>query len=156
MITVTGTSGTLAHLDASAFQVFDTAGRFCIVPEDQVGYPLLACGQPDRRSTNRSAASGCRRCATPATSWSCTSSTARRSPPGTDRRRDLRAAVERLLQSVGLGGEGSGAGVDPVHRQRVSREVLAGTFDVPERELPVLPFTPIDPLIVPRVNPVDP
>jgi hypothetical protein len=42
MITVTGTSGTLAHLDASAFQVFDTAGRFCIVPEDQVGYPLLA------------------------------------------------------------------------------------------------------------------
>jgi oxalate decarboxylase len=37
-----------------------------------------------------------------------------------------------------------------------SREVLAGTFDVPERELPVLPFTRIDPLIVPRVNPVDP
>ena len=37
-----------------------------------------------------------------------------------------------------------------------SREVLAATFDVPERLLPVFPFTPEDPLIVPRLNPVDP
>ncbi|WP_420122894.1 cupin domain-containing protein [Nakamurella sp.] len=37
-----------------------------------------------------------------------------------------------------------------------SREVLAATFDVPERLLPVFPFTPDDPLIVPRRNPVDP
>jgi len=37
-----------------------------------------------------------------------------------------------------------------------SREVLAATFDVPERLLPVFPFTPADPLIVPRRNPVDP
>jgi oxalate decarboxylase len=37
-----------------------------------------------------------------------------------------------------------------------SREVLAATFDVPERLLPAFPFTPEDPLIVPRRNPVDP
>ena len=37
-----------------------------------------------------------------------------------------------------------------------SREVLAATFDVPERLLPAFPFTPADPLIVPRRNPVDP
>lgn len=33
-----------------------------------------------------------------------------------------------------------------------SREVLAATFDIPERELPEFPFTPIDPLIVQRRN----
>lgn len=33
-----------------------------------------------------------------------------------------------------------------------SREVLAATFDIPERELPEFPFTPIDPLIVQRHN----
>lgn len=37
-----------------------------------------------------------------------------------------------------------------------SREVLAATFDVPERLLPVFPLTPEDPLIVSRRNPVDP
>ncbi len=37
-----------------------------------------------------------------------------------------------------------------------SREVLAATFDVPERLLPTFPFTPEDPLIVPRRNPTDP
>ena len=40
-IVVTGTQGTVAEMDASAFHVFDGAGRLCIVPEDQVGYPLL-------------------------------------------------------------------------------------------------------------------
>lgn len=37
-----------------------------------------------------------------------------------------------------------------------SREVLCAAFGVPERALPRLPFTPIDPLIVERVNPRDP
>ncbi|NAS20629.1 cupin domain-containing protein [Herbidospora sp. NEAU-GS84] len=37
-----------------------------------------------------------------------------------------------------------------------SREVLAASFGLPERELPQFPFTPIDPLIVPRLNPSDP
>jgi len=37
-----------------------------------------------------------------------------------------------------------------------SREVLAATFQVPERALPDFPFTPIDPLIVARNNPRDP
>ncbi len=37
-----------------------------------------------------------------------------------------------------------------------SREVLSATFGVPERNLPEFPFTPIDPLIVGRVNPRDP
>ncbi len=37
-----------------------------------------------------------------------------------------------------------------------SREVLAATFQVPERLLPQFPETPVDPLIVSRVNPVDP
>ncbi len=37
-----------------------------------------------------------------------------------------------------------------------SREVLAATFDVPERLLPAFPFTPVDPLIVARRNPLDP
>jgi oxalate decarboxylase len=36
-----------------------------------------------------------------------------------------------------------------------SREVLAASFGVPESELPQFPPTPIDPLIVGRVNPVD-
>ncbi|MEV4364224.1 MULTISPECIES: cupin domain-containing protein [unclassified Nonomuraea] len=37
-----------------------------------------------------------------------------------------------------------------------SREVLAASFGIPERELPQFPFTPIDPLIVARANPSDP
>ncbi len=37
-----------------------------------------------------------------------------------------------------------------------SREVLAASFDIPERALPQLPFTPVDPLIVGRPNPLDP
>ena len=37
-----------------------------------------------------------------------------------------------------------------------SREVLAAAFSVPERELPSLPYTPVDPLIVERINPRDP
>jgi oxalate decarboxylase len=37
-----------------------------------------------------------------------------------------------------------------------SREVLSAAFGVPVADLPVFPFTPIDPLIVDRVNPVDP
>ena len=37
-----------------------------------------------------------------------------------------------------------------------SREVLAASFGVPEGELPKFPFTPIDPLLVGRINPVDP
>ena len=37
-----------------------------------------------------------------------------------------------------------------------SREVLAATFEIPERTLPAFPFTPVDPLIVRRRNPVDP
>ena len=36
-----------------------------------------------------------------------------------------------------------------------SREVLSAAFSVPERELPAFPFTPVDPLIVERVNPRD-
>lgn len=35
-----------------------------------------------------------------------------------------------------------------------SREVLAGTFGISERELPQFPFTPQDPLIVARRNPI--
>lgn len=37
-----------------------------------------------------------------------------------------------------------------------SREVLAATFDIPERALPEFPFTPADPLIVARKNPTAP
>ncbi|GAB1817997.1 cupin domain-containing protein [Herbidospora sp. RD11066] len=37
-----------------------------------------------------------------------------------------------------------------------SREVLAASFAIPERELPQFPFTPVDPLFVKRVNPSDP
>jgi oxalate decarboxylase len=37
-----------------------------------------------------------------------------------------------------------------------SREALAAGFGLRERELPQFPFTPVDPLIVSRVNPVDP
>ncbi|NYF16139.1 oxalate decarboxylase [Microbacterium sp. AK009] len=37
-----------------------------------------------------------------------------------------------------------------------SREVLAGSFGIPERDLPPLPYTPVDPLIVERGNPRDP
>lgn len=37
-----------------------------------------------------------------------------------------------------------------------SRAVLAATLGVPVSELPVLPDTPEDPLIVDRINPVDP
>lgn len=37
-----------------------------------------------------------------------------------------------------------------------SREVLAATLGIPVDELPELPFTPEDPLIVDRGNPVDP
>lgn len=37
-----------------------------------------------------------------------------------------------------------------------SREVLAASFGVPQSQLPQFPFTPIDPLIVSRPNPVDP
>ena len=37
-----------------------------------------------------------------------------------------------------------------------SREVLAASFGVAESELPQLPFTPIDPLIVGKPNPSDP
>jgi oxalate decarboxylase len=37
-----------------------------------------------------------------------------------------------------------------------SREVLACTFGVPERERPRFPFTSVDPLIVSRPNPLDP
>ncbi|MFC8933824.1 cupin domain-containing protein [Rhodococcus sp. NPDC057135] len=36
-----------------------------------------------------------------------------------------------------------------------SRSVLSASFGVPERELPHFPFTPIDPLIVSRNNPID-
>jgi oxalate decarboxylase len=36
-----------------------------------------------------------------------------------------------------------------------SREVLACAFGVPERELPSFPFTPVVPLIVSRLNPLD-
>lgn len=36
-----------------------------------------------------------------------------------------------------------------------SREVLAATFGLREEDLPSFPFTPVDPLIVPRRNPVD-
>jgi len=36
------------------------------------------------------------------------------------------------------------------------RRVLAGAFGVAEADLPAFPFTEIDPLLVPRVNPVDP
>jgi oxalate decarboxylase len=37
-----------------------------------------------------------------------------------------------------------------------SRRVLASTFGVEDAELPDFPFTPVDPLIVARENPVDP
>jgi len=37
-----------------------------------------------------------------------------------------------------------------------SREVLAASFNTPERSLPQFPFTPVDPLIVGRPNPRDP
>jgi oxalate decarboxylase len=37
-----------------------------------------------------------------------------------------------------------------------SREVLSAAFGVAERDLPVFPATPVDPLIVPRRNPRDP
>lgn len=37
-----------------------------------------------------------------------------------------------------------------------SREVLAASFGIPVDQLPELPFTPIDPLIVGKVNPIDP
>lgn len=37
-----------------------------------------------------------------------------------------------------------------------SREVLAAGFGLHERDLPQFPFTPVDPLIVERCNPVDP
>jgi len=37
-----------------------------------------------------------------------------------------------------------------------SREVLSTAFEVPERDLPQFPLTPVDPLIVARPNPVDP
>lgn len=37
-----------------------------------------------------------------------------------------------------------------------SREVLAAAFDTHIDDLPDFPFTPADPLIVPRTNPVDP
>ena len=37
-----------------------------------------------------------------------------------------------------------------------SREVLASTFGILEPALPAFPFTPVDPLIVPRPNPADP
>jgi oxalate decarboxylase len=37
-----------------------------------------------------------------------------------------------------------------------SREVLASTFGISEPALPAFPFTPVDPLIVPRPNPADP
>jgi len=37
-----------------------------------------------------------------------------------------------------------------------SREVIAATLGVPVAELPELPFTPSDPLIVDRINPLDP
>lgn len=38
----------------------------------------------------------------------------------------------------------------------ISREVLAATLGIPETMLPKIPFTPEDPLIVKRANPVDP
>jgi len=37
-----------------------------------------------------------------------------------------------------------------------SREVLSAAFGVSERDLPQFPFTPVDPLIVERANPIDP
>jgi oxalate decarboxylase len=37
-----------------------------------------------------------------------------------------------------------------------SRRVMASTFGVDEEDLPRFPFTPVDPLIVARENPVDP
>lgn len=37
-----------------------------------------------------------------------------------------------------------------------SREVLSASFGVPEAQLPSFPFTPVDPLIVGRRNPLDP
>jgi len=37
-----------------------------------------------------------------------------------------------------------------------SREVLAASFNTPERDFPQFPFTPVDPLIVARPNPRDP
>jgi oxalate decarboxylase len=37
-----------------------------------------------------------------------------------------------------------------------SREVLAASLNISERDLPQFPFTPIDPLMVARANPRDP
>lgn len=37
-----------------------------------------------------------------------------------------------------------------------SAAVLAATFGVDAASVPALPLTPVDPLIVPRLNPVDP
>ncbi len=37
-----------------------------------------------------------------------------------------------------------------------SREVLAASLGMSERDLPEFPFTPVDPLIVERLNPIDP
>lgn len=37
-----------------------------------------------------------------------------------------------------------------------SRQALSAAFEIPERDLPQLPFTPVDPLIVARTNPLDP
>ncbi|MFC6081118.1 cupin domain-containing protein [Sphaerisporangium aureirubrum] len=37
-----------------------------------------------------------------------------------------------------------------------SREVLAASFNMPERDLPQFPYTPVDPLFVARANPPDP
>jgi oxalate decarboxylase len=36
------------------------------------------------------------------------------------------------------------------------REVIAATFGIPVGSLPEFPFTEIDPLLVPRRNPIDP
>jgi oxalate decarboxylase len=37
-----------------------------------------------------------------------------------------------------------------------SRRVFAAVFGVDEADVPEFPFTPVDPLLVERVNPVDP
>ncbi|KAK9764602.1 hypothetical protein K7432_007752 [Basidiobolus ranarum] len=37
-----------------------------------------------------------------------------------------------------------------------SRDTLTAAFDIASQNLPILPFTPKDPLIVDRINPVDP
>jgi oxalate decarboxylase len=38
----------------------------------------------------------------------------------------------------------------------LSREVLTATLGVEKEDLPAFPFTPNDPLLVKKVNPVDP